>query len=79
LTQVNIKPGQLGGPNARWQAWVKLVVLRRTCLTTAAQAFAQSCVYRKPHPALIFVLAGEILYSCARISCTAEIIFYFVD
>ena len=32
------------------------------------------CVYRKPHPALIYVLAGEIPYSCARIPCTAEII-----
>jgi hypothetical protein len=37
------------------------------------------CVYRKPHPALIYVLAGEIPYSCARIPCTAEIISYFVD
>jgi len=37
------------------------------------------CVYRKPHPVLIFVLAGEILYSCARIPCTAEKISYFVD
>ena len=37
------------------------------------------CAYRKPHSALIFVLAGEISCSCARIPCTAEIISYFVD
>jgi hypothetical protein len=50
---------------------------------TGAQSFfaieMDGCVYRKPHPALIFVMAGKIPYSCARIPCTAEIISYFVD
>lgn len=32
------------------------------------------CVYRKPHPALISVLAGEITCSCDRIPCFAKII-----
>src|SRR5476651_2711294 len=32
------------------------------------------CVYRKPHPAMIFVLAGEIPCSQSRIPCSSEII-----
>jgi len=33
-----------------------------------------ACVYRKPCPAMISILAGEIPCCCAKISCSAEII-----
>jgi arginase family enzyme len=44
-----------------------------------AAAVDYRCVYRKPHPAMNLVLADENPCSCARISCSAEIIPCFVE